>query len=459
MFVDFLLAREAISNEVYELLVSDGSFTDAFILEVSNLSELDLVKYKSIYYELPYINLDNCDFLPNIKYATFKMLGAFPFYIDDSEIRIAITNPENLDIKDKIQYEIKAGLSIKYFITTETDLNNKFHSSDLLSCIMVQAIKNQASDVHITPCHKNFTVMFRINGDLVKYKSYEKHKYSPLSISSKVRAKLDISETRRPQSGQFNYNNIDCRLSTHPTIYGENIVIRLLNKEKNSISIDTLGFNLQDQKYLIHISKLHQGIIIFCGPTGSGKTTSIYSLINLMDKDKRNIMTLEDPVEYHMSNVRQTEIKSGIMNFADGIRSILRQDPDVILIGEIRDEETAKMAIRASMTGHLVLTTIHANDSLGAIFRLNYFNIPLPFISENIIAIISQRLVKKKNNNGRTIISEILRPNEELKNMIATNKSKLELLRYAQLHLNFKTIDQDAKDKIQAGIIDADAYF
>jgi type II secretory ATPase GspE/PulE/Tfp pilus assembly ATPase PilB-like protein len=194
-------------------------------------------------------------------------------------------------------------------------------------------------------------------------------------------------------------------------------------------------------------------MIIFCGPTGSGKTTSIYSLLEIMDKKSRNIMTLEDPVEYKISNVRQTEIRRGVIDFVDGIRSILRQDPDVIFIGEIRDEETAKMAIRASMTGHLVLTTVHSNDCFGAISRLREFNISDSMISQNIISIISQRLVRKYSKTGRTIVSEILQMSEEIDKMIHSGKNHQELLDYAIANKEFKTIADDCQEKIKKKII------
>lgn len=164
-------------------------------------------------------------------------------------------------------------------------------------------------------------------------------------------------------------------------------------------------------------------------------------------------MTLEDPIEYKMANVRQTEIKQGVLDFASGVRSILRQDPDVIFVGEIRDEETAQMAIRASMTGHLVFTTIHANDSIGAIFRLKHFNIQSSFIAENIIAIISQRLIKKFSGIGRTIINEIFKPDNFMSNLISNNASRMELLDYAVNNLGFKTIQEDAIQKAKQNII------
>jgi type II secretory ATPase GspE/PulE/Tfp pilus assembly ATPase PilB-like protein len=195
-------------------------------------------------------------------------------------------------------------------------------------------------------------------------------------------------------------------------------------------------------------------MIIFCGPTGSGKTTSIYSLLETMDKKSRNIMTLEDPVEYRISSVKQTEIVRGVIEFADGVRSILRQDPDVILIGEIRDEETAKMAIRASMTGHLVLTTIHANDCFGVIARLREFDISNSLIADNIVAVIAQRLIRKHRTTGRTIVSEILKVSEKLNSLIYEGASMQKLKEHAVTVDGFKSMLEDCIAKIKLGLID-----
>jgi type II secretory ATPase GspE/PulE/Tfp pilus assembly ATPase PilB-like protein len=198
-------------------------------------------------------------------------------------------------------------------------------------------------------------------------------------------------------------------------------------------------------------------MIIFCGPTGSGKTTSIYSLLGTIDKKSRNIMTLEDPIEYQIPSIRQTEIKCEVIGFADGVRSILRQDPDVIFIGEIRDEETAKMAIRASMTGHLVFTTIHSNDSFGAISRFRELNIPNSLIADNIIAIISQRLVRKVGA-GRTVVAELLSIDKTLNDMISAGANQQTLRDFAIAERSFRTIADDYRRKVADGIIrDTDA--
>ena len=458
-FLQYLANQDVINSDIIEIIknrVNDDWYN--LLLEMTDLSEGFIAQSQSEYYNLEYVSLKDKIILQNTNQENFQVLPAFP-YNEFGKLYVALYDPSDLNIKDKINYYL-GYKNVEYVIATRSDIQNKFISTDndLIQSIILSALKNNASDIHITPFSKILVIMFRIDGELVEYKTLSMDEYSALAIALKVRAKLDISENRRPQSGQFCLKQlflkrIDFRLSTHPTIYGENIVIRVLNKDKQLISIESLGFFEEDIKYLKRISKLNQGIIIFCGPTGSGKTTSIYALIEQMDKKTRNIMTLEDPVEYEISNVRQTEIN--VIDFATGIRSLLRQDPDVILLGEIRDEETAQMAIRASMTGHLVLTTIHSNDSINAIFRLAQFGVSKQFIAENIVAIISQRLVRFVNKPGRTVIYEILKPDDKFKNLLSCNATRQELTEFATNVLHFQTIKDNAMLKVKSGTISA----
>jgi type IV pilus assembly protein PilB len=382
----------------------------------------------------------------------------------ESCIHVAIDDPDDIEAQDAVNHCISIArtdhdlINIKYYIANKHEIQRIFkeiNNSDecTLSKIIISALKENASDVHITPFEKVFVITFRIDGDLRRFQTCPIFTFEQLSISIKVSANLDISETRRPQSGHCQkMEGIDLRVSTHPTACGENIVIRILNKERSLVSMENLGFSSVQIEYLKKISAFSDGMIIFCGPTGSGKTTSIYSLIETMDKSSRNIMTLEDPIEYKIQNVRQTEIKDEVIGFADGVRSILRQDPDVIMIGEIRDEETAKMAVRASMTGHLVLTTIHSNDSLGVITRLCDLGISPHLISENVIAIVSQRLVKKAGG-GRCVVSEILKLDQTLREMISNDSSKQKLLEHLRIRAGFKSIAEDMEDKLRLGLI------
>ncbi|MDR1233587.1 MAG: type II/IV secretion system protein [Holosporales bacterium] len=466
-FLDFLLQRNIINNDLHQIIREKAGNRDAHVYDLlvsmGDVSEDELAKLKANYLNLEFANLADFSKIEGIDYAALEKYLVLPFRISPGYIHISIHDPNDIEAKDKMNYCLSLGsghehLEVKYYIASKSNIQDKFDEinsskANQITRIILNAIKRCASDIHITPFEKTFVVMFRIDGILEHVKTVSIDEFEKLVISLKVSAKLDISESRRPQSGHFHLHNVDFRMSTHPTAHGENIVIRVLNKDRSLISLENLGFNDDQIIYLQEISSLKYGMIIFCGPTGSGKTTSIYSLLEIMDKTSRNIMTLEDPVEYKIQNVRQTEIKHGIMDFADGVRSILRQDPDVILIGEIRDKETAKMAMRASMTGHLVLTTIHANDSFGAIARLKEFEISSALIADNVTTIISQRLARKRGISGRTVVAEILKVDAMLGNMICLEHSKHDLKKYAIDHLGYKTISEQYSEKIRTGNI------
>ena len=464
-FLAFLHERGVINRDFYEL-ASGRPNADSYICDIlisgGEFDEEGIAKLKSEFFGLKYTDLSSFSKIDGMKYEDLEQSMAIPFVIFEDSVGIALNDPDDLEVRNNISYNLSLCETTRkfkpvYYIASKEKIRRKFRELNSnkqydIDQILLEATGLTASDVHITPFKKTFRIMFRIDGVLTDYKTLDIEEFSQLSISIKVLAKLDISENRRPQSGSFQRDNIDFRVSTHPTIFGENIVIRILNKDRSLILIDKIGFSKDQVRYLKRVCSFSNGIIIFCGPTGSGKTTSIYSLIETIDKKSRNIMTMEDPIEYKISNVRQTEIIPGVISFADGVRSILRQDPDVILIGEIRDKETAQMAIRASMTGHLVLSTVHANDSFGAISRLRELEIPNSLIANNVISIISQRLVRKKSEPGRTIISEILKITPKLRELIyvASNRSELE---EQALKDGFKNLLEDCKSKIADGII------
>ncbi len=449
-FFSYLLEQEEITQDMYDVLLTKNSYDERYDVLIESIYEETLCSLLSRYSYIPLINAEQQQ-STTIDYKYFDNIPAIPWYTKDNVLYVATYNTDDIDVKDRISYYAQStGFDrVEYLIAPRTKIRQCFTELTCFSknenlnytLILNDALNANASDVHITPYAKSLKIMFRIDGDLHDYKLLPIEKHSPLAIALKVKAKLDIAESRRPQSGQFCYSSVDFRVSTHPTAYGENIVIRILNKDKQLIKIEALGFTHNDVEYLKNITKQKQGLIIFCGPTGSGKSTSIYALIDLMDKKTRNIMTLEDPIEYNIQDVRQTEIIPGVIDFVTGIRSILRQDPDVVLIGEIRDEETAQMAIRASMTGHLVLTTIHANDCLCSISRLKHFNIPSSFIAENLTAVVSQRLVKKTNNQGRTVVAEVLKPDANFKDLISNDAIRSELLSYAIKNLGYKPLN------------------
>ncbi len=283
----------------------------------------------------------------------------------------------------------------------------------LLNAILAESLKENASDIHIEPYEKESLVRFRLDGVLSTVLS-PSVQITPLLISRiKVMSKLDIAEKRLPQDGRMSVKlggrNIDLRVSTMPSSHGERVVMRLLDKDAGKLQVDDLGMPEATSAQLDELIKRPHGIILVTGPTGSGKTTTLYAALQQMEREERNIMTVEDPVEYDLPGISQTQInlRAG-MTFARGLRAILRQDPDVILIGEIRDGETAEIATQASLTGHLVLSTLHTNTAAGAITRLQDLGVDSFLLASTIRGIVSQRLLRKLCSRCRVSIA----PNE-----------------------------------------------
>lgn len=289
-------------------------------------------------------------------------------------------------------------------LENEVDKKNfNLHNSPVIkltNSIVIRAVCSDASDIHLEPFEEYVNVRFRIDGVLCEYIKLPTKIYPMVCTRIKVMSKLDITERRIPQDGKinFNYNNMDydLRVSTLPVVYGEKIVIRILYNEGNRIGLNKLGFDNQGVKFIKEMLNYSHGIILITGPTGSGKSTTLYSMLNSLNKTEKNIITIEDPVEYSIEGINQVNVnnKTGL-SFAEGLRSILRQDPDVVMLGEIRDEETAKIAIRAAITGHLVLSTLHTNDSSSSVLRLMDMGIPSYLVCDALIGIIAQRLVRK----------------------------------------------------------------
>jgi general secretion pathway protein E/type IV pilus assembly protein PilB len=269
----------------------------------------------------------------------------------------------------------------------------------LVNALLVDAVKRGASDIHFEPEYAFLRIRYRIDGVLETVRSLHKTYLPGITVRVKVVSAMNIAETRAPQDGRLsltlNGRPVDFRVSTQPTIYGENIVLRVLDREKSIISLDRMRLSKPVTEKINLMLARPEGILIVTGPTGSGKTTTLYSLLAQVNDETVNIMTLEDPVEYPLTLMRQTSVgEVARMDFADGIRSIMRQDPDIILVGEVRDKETAEMAFRAAMTGHQVFTTLHTNSSLGAFPRLLDIGIQPDIMAGNIIGVIAQRLVR-----------------------------------------------------------------
>ena len=270
----------------------------------------------------------------------------------------------------------------------------------LVNALLADAVKRGASDIHFEPEQGFLRFRYRIDGVLRQIRSLHKNYWSALAVRVKVMAGLDIAETRAPQDGRISLSlsgrQVDFRVSTLPTLHGENIVLRILDRQKGIVALDQLGLAGADLAALKNMVMRPEGLILVTGPTGSGKTTTLYSILQYLNVESLNIMTLEDPVEYPTSMIRQTSANATAkLDFADGIRSILRQDPDVILVGEIRDEDSADMALRAAMTGHKVFSTLHSNSAVGAVPRLLDLGIKPGLLAGNIIGVIAQRLVRK----------------------------------------------------------------
>ncbi|NKB61626.1 MAG: type II secretion system protein GspE [Gammaproteobacteria bacterium] len=279
----------------------------------------------------------------------------------------------------------------------------------LINALLTQAIREDASDIHLEAFESSSIVRFRIDGLLRDVVDPQRRLHSALVSRIKVMSKLDIAEKRLPQDGRMSLRvgekQIDVRVSVLPTQHGERIVLRLLDKQALRFRIDGLGMRSKLAKSFEELIHSPHGIFLVTGPTGSGKTTSLYAGISVLDKDKLNILTIEDPIEYDLDGVGQTQVNSKIdFTFAMGLRSILRQDPDVVLIGEIRDLETAEISVQASLTGHLVLSTLHTNTAIGAVTRLLNMGVEPFLISSSLIGILAQRLVRKLCPNCKQLV-------------------------------------------------------
>ena len=370
-----------------------------------------------------------------------RRYNIMPLDINNNKILIAISNPEDMsdveDVKMSSRMDVSFVLSLKenvvgaierYYKNVElfyreeqaevqtinivsTDTAKKMDEIEsnvnntpvvkLVNNLVQQAYVRQVSDIHIEPFENDVLVRMRIDGDLVEVMRLAPNALNSVISRIKILSGMNIAEKRIPQDGRFAFTNdefkVDLRVSTIPTIYGEKCVMRLLNTGgENLLSFEQLGMTKENIARFDHMLSAPNGIILVTGPTGSGKSTTLYAVLNKLRKPTINITTIEDPVEKQMFGVNQVQVNSKAgMTFASGLRALLRQDPDVIMIGEIRDYETAEIAVRASITGHLVLSTLHTNDSVATIVRLIDMGVPPYLVSASVNAIIAQRLVKR----------------------------------------------------------------
>ena len=270
----------------------------------------------------------------------------------------------------------------------------------LINALIAEAVKTKASDIHVEPYEKTLSIRLRIDGVLREVLSLPSRMTPVLTSRVKVMSRLDIAEKRLPQDGRISISlggkNVDVRVSTLPARFGERVVMRILDKEEARLDLDALGMPAATLERFRKLLKRPNGVILVTGPTGSGKTTTLYGALTLLNEPSRNILTVEDPVEYAIDGVGQTQINPKVgMTFAAGLRAILRQDPDVVMVGEIRDGETAEIAIQASLTGHLVLSTVHTNSAIGAITRLRDMGVEPFLLSSTVAGVLAQRLVRR----------------------------------------------------------------
>jgi len=406
-------------------------YIGAIFRELGYLDERELNRYISQQLKIPYLQLAHykidrslMKLFPERIVRTQKML---PLFRLNNTLNLAISDP--LDSGPINAARDTTGLKIEPIIALETEIENAIdlhygisgyvdvESSDsgstnisdlfdetrvveLVDSIITQSQKYNCSDIHVEPRENNIRIRFRIDGRLQDFQSLPRDIHTALVSRLKIMANMDIAETRRPQDGRILFNSskgrLDLRISTYPTLYGEKTVLRLLNISEALHSLQALGFEPDCEEKFKTMLVGGEGIILVSGPTGSGKTTTLYSTLNKLESQEVNIVTVEDPIEYDLDNINQAQInpKSGV-TFASALRSILRQDPDIIMVGEVRDEETVELGIRAALTGHLVFSTVHTNDAASGFTRLLNWQVEPFLIASTVKGILAQRLVRR----------------------------------------------------------------
>jgi general secretion pathway protein E len=386
------------------------------------------------------VNLIDPEWVKDIPIAYARSSVCIPIALDETSVTVAIADPFNLQCLDDLrvifQREVRPVLCenrvvldainrvyerVRNNIMAEIDSGqeNEEYDYDLdepvdllessesdapvirfVNNLMFRAIKDKASDIHIEPYEKDMLVRLRIDGDLYEVARPPKGLHAGIASRLKLMGELDIAEKRLPQDGRIKIKiagkDVDLRLSVIPTAHGERLVLRILDKSSVRLQLEDLGFDPESIKQInLLIQKTH-GIFLVTGPTGSGKTTTLYAALSRLNSTERNIITVEDPIEYDLKGIGQIQVNPKIgLTFASGLRSILRQDPDVIMVGEIRDKETAEIAIQASLTGHFVFATIHTNDAPGAVTRLIDMGVEPFLVSSSLLAVLAQRLIRK----------------------------------------------------------------
>lgn len=413
-----------------QLIVDEGILSEIEIIEV--LKEqlgIDMVTLSAIDIDTRAVSL--------VSETLCKKYDIFPFYLEDGLIKVAVSDPLNIFAIDDV--EINTGRRVKAYIATSEEIRNatdRYYSGrsvenaineinksvavtsvkaedldkmddvknaptvKLVDSLLKNAVEQRASDIHIEPYEKFIRVRFRVDGVLKEISTLSKDVLSGIVTRIKILADLNIAERRVPQDGRIvtniNNKNVDMRVSILPLITGEKVVIRILDRSNYKVGRERLGMSKSDLAKLDEIISAPHGIILVTGPTGSGKSTTLYTVLSELNDNEKNIVTVEDPVEYSLEGINQINVNSKVgLTFASGLRSILRQDPDIVMIGEMRDNETAEIGIRAAITGHLVLSTLHTNDAPSSVMRLVDMGVEPFMVATALKGVIAQRLVRR----------------------------------------------------------------
>jgi len=526
----------------------EGGTLGQALIRLGFVSEEDMNKYLSDYYGVSYVDIKQYEIDPQvlalIPEQIVRKYKVIPLDKMNNNLTIVTADLTNVFIFDELR--VITGCNITSLLTSESEINSaieryygkkvgfeemikeiskegediEIHKEEekgvdasqlqvavegapvvkLVNFIIMQAIDDRASDIHLEPYEKDFRLRYRIDGVLYEINPPPpKALQNPIIARIKVLSNLDIAETRLPQDGRIRVKTktkiVDLRVSTFPTIFGEKVVMRLLDKSNLALDLKQLGFEKQELDKFDNVISQPYGMILITGPTGSGKSTTLYSVLTKLNTTRDNIVTVEDPVEYQVRGINQVQAHAEIgLTFAMGLRAILRQDPNVVMVGEIRDQETAEIAIKAALTGHLVLSTLHTNDSCGAITRLIDIGIEPFLVSSALTLIAAQRLLRRicqqckesyapsaktledmgitpklgeqivfyrgtgcescKNTGfrGRTAIYEILMLNKHLKELIVKRANTMVLLEVAKKETGLRTLRESAIIKVRDGI-------
>lgn len=443
---------------------------------------------------------DPLDFIAIEDAKMVSKLDVFPMIAPEQAIEDAINKIYGNDYAKDALKELAEDTTLQEAAMGLNHVNTNISNAPivrLVNSIFEQSVKSKASDIHVEPAEKDVRVRMRIDGQLINVLKIPKNAQSAIITRIKIIGNMDIAEKRIPQDGRYKLmvsgREIDVRISSLPTVHGEKIVMRLLDKNNFMISKDKLGFSKKNIEKFNMLLKNPHGVILVTGPTGSGKSTTLYSMLAELNKSTENIITVEDPVEYTMTGINQVQVnqKAGL-DFSAGLRSILRQDPDIIMVGEIRDQETVEIAIRAAITGHLVLSTIHTNDAPSTITRLVDMGVAPYMLAAALVGVLSQRLVKKIcphckeeykptefelkaaglpanysrtiyhgvgcsscNNSGykgRRAVHEILVIDREIREMMSKGQSIEDIREYAFDTQNMRTIADECIDLMKQGV-------